>query len=91
MLESHENLVHDFTVELESKHCLRNIMISDDARETVLFEGSLGESIELSLEEGNVLEIKGKSGMLRVSVSENQLKRVLEKYRKNVSGRHNVA
>jgi len=82
--------VHDFTVELESKHCLRNISISAIARETVLFGGTLGASIELSLEEGNVLEIIGKSGVLRVSVSENQLKQVLEKYRKKVSRRQNV-
>ena len=79
-MASQENLVHDFIVELESKHCLRNIAISNDTRESVLFEGTLGESISLSLEEGYVLEIKGKSGILRVSISEIQLKQVLERY-----------
>ena len=82
-MESQDSVVHDFIVELESKHFLRNVSISNDARETVLFEGTLGESIELSLEEGNVLEIKGISGMLRVSISENQVSNVLERYRKN--------
>ena len=85
-LKPKDNLVHDFIVELDSKQYLRNVSISNDVRESVLFEGTLGESFELSLEEGNVLEIKGKSGVLRVSVSENQVKQVLEKYRKMCVG-----
>ena len=72
-------LEHDFTVELKSKRYLHNISISDKLRELVLFEGSLGETVELSLAEGDVLEVIGKNGVLRVSISEIQLQQVLNK------------
>jgi hypothetical protein len=72
--------MHDFTVEIKSKQFLRNISISDEARKLVLFEGSLGETVDLSLVEGDVLEITGKNGVLRVSISENQLRYVLRKH-----------
>ena len=73
-------LIHDFTVEIKSKQFLRNISISDEARKLVLFDGSLGETVDLSLVEGDVLEITGKNGVLRVSISENQLRYVLRKH-----------
>ena len=74
------SLKHDFTVEIKSKQFLRNVSISDEARKLVLFEGSLGETVELSLVEGDVLEIMGENGVLRVSISENQLRHVLRKH-----------
>ena len=71
---------HDFSVEINSKEFLGNVSISNKSRELVFFEGSLGETVELSLVEGDVLEIMGKYGVLRVSLSEGQLKRILEKH-----------
>ena len=50
------SLKHDFTVEIKSKQFLRNVSISDEARKLVLFEGSLGKTVELSLVEGDVLD-----------------------------------
>ena len=76
-------LEHDFSVELKSKQYLHNISISDKLRELVLFEGSIGETVELSLAEGDVLEIMGKNGVLRVSISESQLRNVLDKHVKS--------
>jgi hypothetical protein len=73
-------LIHDFTVEIKSKQFLRNISISDEARKLVLFDGSLGETVDLSLVEGDVLEITGRNGVLRVSISEDQLRYVLRKH-----------
>jgi hypothetical protein len=70
-------LEHYFSVDLKSKQFLGKIMVSDEARERVLFEGSLGETVELGLLEGDVLEIKGKNGVLRVSVSAVQLEQML--------------
>ena len=72
--------MHDFTVEIKSKQFLRNISISDEARKLVLLEGSLGETVDLSLVEGDVLEITGKNGVLRVSISEDQLRYVLRRH-----------
>ena len=73
-------LMHDFTVEIKSKQFLRNISISDEARKHVLIEGSLGETVDLSLVEGDVLEITGKNGVLRVSISDDQLRHALRKH-----------
>ena len=72
-------MTHDFTVEIMSKEHLGHVSISNKARELVFFEGSLGETVELSLVEGDVLEIIGKYGVLRVSISERQIKQILEK------------
>jgi hypothetical protein len=76
-MSSVDQLEHYFSVDLKSKRYLGKIMVSDDTRERVLFEGSLGETVELGLMEGDVLEIEGKNGILRVSVSSAQLEQIL--------------
>jgi len=73
-----EILGHTFSVEMKSKRYVKSISISDEARDRVLFEGNLGELVELSLVEGNVLEFVGVNGVLRVSVTEEQLRRALK-------------
>lgn len=77
MLEA-EVLEHTFSVEMGSKRYVKSISISDEARDRVLFEGNLGELVELSLVEGNVLEFAGINGVLRVTVTEGQLRKALK-------------
>jgi hypothetical protein len=67
-----KNVIHAFSVEMKSKHHVKNISISDEAHDRVLFEGNLGELLELSLE-GNVLELVGVNGVLRVGLTKKQL------------------
>jgi len=43
----------------------------------VLFEGNLGELLELSIAEGDVLEFIGVNGVLRVGLTEEQLQKAL--------------
>jgi hypothetical protein len=69
---------HTFSVEMKSKMYVKNISISDEAHDRVLFEGNLGELLALSLEEGNVLEFLGVNGILRVAVTMEQLQKVLK-------------
>jgi len=76
MLEA-EVLEHTFSVEMKSKRYVKSISISDEAHDRVLFEGNLGELLELSFEEGNVLEFVGVNGVLRVAVTEEQLRKAL--------------
>jgi len=76
MLEA-EVLEHTFSVEMRSKRYVKSISISDEAHDRVLFEGNLGELVELSLVEGNVLEFVGVNGVLRVAVTEEQLRKAL--------------
>jgi hypothetical protein len=71
-------LEHTFSVEMGSKRHVKSISISDEAHDRVLFEGNLGELLELSLVEGNVLEFVGVNGVLRVAVAEGQLRKALK-------------
>lgn len=67
---------HAFSVEMKSKQNVKNISISDEAHDRVLFEGDLGELLELSLE-SDVLELVGVNGVLRVVLTKEQLMKVL--------------
>ena len=69
---------HTFSVEMGSKRHVKSISISDEAHDRVLFEGNLGELLELSLVEGDVLEFVGVNGVLRVAVTEEQLQKALK-------------
>jgi hypothetical protein len=70
-------LEHVFSIEMNSKRYVKNISISDDTRDRVLFEGNLGKLVELSVAEGDVLELIGGNGILRVSLTKEQLRRAL--------------
>jgi hypothetical protein len=61
---------------MKSKQNVKNISISDEAHDRVLFEGDLGELLELSLE-SDVLELVGVNGVLRVVLTKEQLMKVL--------------
>jgi hypothetical protein len=68
---------HSFSIEMKSKKHVRHISLSNESHEHVLFEGSLGELEELSMVEGAVLEVKGVNGILRIDLSEDQLRKML--------------
>jgi len=70
-------LEHTFSVEIKSKKFVKNISISDESHDCVLFEGNLGELLELSLVE-DVLEFIGANGVLRVGLTEDQLRKALK-------------
>jgi len=67
-----------FSIEMKSKNHVKNISISDEAHDRVLFEGNLGELAELSLVEGEVLEIVGVNGILRVGIKIEQLQKAIK-------------
>ena len=69
---------HTFSVDMKSKKYVKNISISDEARDRVLFEGNLGKLHELTLTD-DVLEFIGANGVLRVGLTENQLHKALRK------------
>jgi len=79
-------LEHTFSVEIKSKKYVKNISISDEAHDRVLFEGSLGELLELSLAE-DVLELIGDNGVLRVGLTEDQLRKALKTESQVLPGR----
>ncbi|MFB0522700.1 MAG: hypothetical protein ACETV1_02940 [Candidatus Bathyarchaeia archaeon] len=66
-----------FSIEMKSKKHVRTISVSNESHNHVLFEGFLGDLQELSMVEGKVLEIKGTNGILRVDLTEDDLRKML--------------
>lgn len=64
-----------FSVELASKADLKAISLSSGGHGPVLVEGTIGELREAAFVEGVILEIAGSKGVLRLSLSENEIKR----------------
>jgi hypothetical protein len=68
---------HTFSVEMKSRKHVKHISMSNESHDRVLFEGSLGELEELSMVEGAVLEVRGVNGVLRIDLSEEELRKML--------------
>jgi hypothetical protein len=64
---------HSFSIEIKSKKHVRNISISDEDYQKVLFEGALGELKSLSHIERRMLEIKGSYGTIRIDLNEAEM------------------
>jgi len=68
-----------FSVEMDSKRYVKSISISNEAHERGLFEGDIGEILELAMVDGEVLEVKGANGTLRIDISEKELRTMLDR------------
>ena len=73
-----ESTEHAFSIEMKSKRYVKNISISDEAHDRVLFEGNLGKLLNMSLVEGDVLELIGVNGVLRISLTIEQLQETIK-------------
>lgn len=65
---------HSFSVVMDSSKHLKHMSISQSHDDHVLFEGNLGELEKLTMIEEAVLVIQGSNGVLRVDLSQNELK-----------------
>ena len=63
---------------MKSKQYVKNISISDEAYDRVLFEGDLGEQVEAFFVEDDVLEFIGTNGILRIGISKSELRSILD-------------
>ncbi len=63
-----------FSVELKSKRDLRTITLSDESRENVLIEGTIGKLLHAVFADSVVLEIVGEKGVLRVNLTQDEIK-----------------
>jgi hypothetical protein len=70
-------LGHVFSVEMKSKRHVRNVSISNESHDRVLFEGDLGELEEVSFIGGSMLEVRGSNGVLRVELGLDEAERVM--------------
>lgn len=81
---------YTFSIDLKSKKHVKNISISDEAYDRVLFEGDLGEPVSISLIDGKLLEFEGTNGISRMTMSEDLLQSVLSKPNRVLSLSSNV-
>lgn len=63
-----------FSVELKSKHHLRNLSLTNGPHDRVLVEGSIGELEQASFIEDTLLEVIGNKGTLRINLTHQELK-----------------
>jgi hypothetical protein len=68
---------HAFSVELKSKEHLKRFSIPDSKDGEILMEGSLGELKGLGFIEGVMMEARGANGVLRMELSDEELRRLL--------------
>jgi len=75
-----------FSVELKSKRNLKNLTLTNGNSDTVLLEGTIGEFIQATFTEGIILEVIGKSGVLRVDLGEMEIKKTPNQVSIELSG-----
>ena len=72
---------HSFSIEMKGKKHVKSISLSNGSHSRVLFEGALGELRCITMVEGNVLEVECANGVLRIDLSEEELRKALSKQR----------
>jgi hypothetical protein len=68
---------HTFSVELKSKDYVKHLAVSNESHDRVLVEGTLGALVDVAMIEGAALEITGVNGIIRIDISEAELRRGL--------------
>jgi|WetSurMetagenome_2_1015567.scaffolds.fasta_scaffold26741_5 hypothetical protein len=69
---------HTFSIELNSKYCVKRFAMPNECEDKVLIEGFLGEIKELTVVEGVMLKITGVNGILRLDLKEEELRKLLQ-------------
>lgn len=64
-----------FSIELKSKVNLKNMTLNDRSQENAVIEGTIGKLEHAGFVEDMVLEVMGRKGILRIDISENEIKR----------------
>ncbi|MBE0633681.1 hypothetical protein E4H04_10930 [Candidatus Bathyarchaeota archaeon] len=72
---------HSFSIVIASKDHINRVSINNEPEDEVMFEGELGELLEIRLIEGILLQITGENGVLRVDLTEMELVPCLSKKR----------
>jgi hypothetical protein len=62
-----------WSIELSSKASLKNVTITNGARDSALVEGTLGELVRAAFMEGIILEVIGTKGTLRINLGADEI------------------
>ena len=63
-----------FSIELNSKHQIKNMTMNEEQKESTLIEGTIGNLIEATFTEGIILEVTGTKGTLRIDLQAKEIK-----------------
>jgi hypothetical protein len=63
-----------FSIELSSKHQIKNMSMTEGQKESTVIEGTIGTLIEATFNEGIVLEVAGTEGTLRLDLQAKEIK-----------------
>jgi hypothetical protein len=64
-----------FSVELTSKSHLKNVILTNESPDNVLVEGTIGELVEATFAEDEILQVIGKKGVLRINLAQTDIKK----------------
>ncbi|TFH16879.1 hypothetical protein E4H04_05920 [Candidatus Bathyarchaeota archaeon] len=70
------------SVEMKHQRYVKNMIVSEEERGCVLFEGNLGQLIETSMVDNSVLEVIGENGILRIDLKIGELDELIKSSRK---------
>lgn len=76
MENSMEKTERFFSVELKSRADLKNVTLTNGSRDSALVEGTIGELVRATFAEGEILEVVGKKGTLRINLREDEVRRI---------------
>lgn len=71
-----------FSVELKSKADLKNITLRNGNQENALIEGTIGQLEHAEFTDDVVLEVVGDKGVLRVSLTQHEIRKRAEEVKK---------
>jgi hypothetical protein len=64
-----------FSVELNSRVNLKNVILNNGNHENVLLEGTIGELRRAEFADGVILEVVGNKGILRINLCQDEIKK----------------
>lgn len=72
-MQSKDNNERFFSIELNSKHHIKSISMTEGQEESTLIEGTIGNLVEVTFTEGIVLEVRGTNGTLRLDLQAKEI------------------
>ena len=63
-----------FSVDLNSKAHLKNVTLTNGSSSSALIEGTLGELVQATFAEDEILEVVGTKGTFRINLSQREIK-----------------
>lgn len=75
-MENKNEIERFFTVELKSKAHLKNVTLTNGSTDNALIEGTLGELVQATFAEDEILEVVGTKGTFRINLSRQEIREV---------------